>query len=121
MNGSGSCWGQRTLKMDPPPGFFWARTLPPWAVAILATMDSPSPVPPSLVVLKGRKSFSAISGSMPGPLKSSESRRTGLGTLALRFMERAGAQPELSATESSSPTLFLKRVGQVYARQVGAQ
>ena len=38
--------GIRTVTTSPSPGVETAETVPPWAVTMAATIDSPSPLPP---------------------------------------------------------------------------
>ena len=56
------------LTVVPPVGGQSMAIVPPCASTKRLAVESPSPVPRALVVKNGVKSFSRISGGMPGPL-----------------------------------------------------
>src|SRR2546425_1858643 len=79
---SHSSAGRNTSKHAPLPGSLVTRIRPLWSSTIFETIESPRPTPPFLVVKKGLKICSVISGGIPGPVSRSEEHTSELQSLA---------------------------------------
>src|SRR6185369_5865729 len=64
--------GSRMVKVDPAPRRLSTRTAPPCRDTVFDTIDSPRPVPFTLLVKSGSKILSMFSSGIPDPLSDTE-------------------------------------------------